>query len=100
MMGGDHPAAIYCSIWARMLAADAFSAIEEANQDNTDETRPVFDKAEVQAVSQRFRDIVLANGSRLPMENTFRAFRGRDPSYEALLVSLGLKDLNSPHMRS
>ena len=100
MMGGDHPAAIYCSIWARMLAADAFSAVEEANQDSTTETRAVFDKAEVQAVTQRFRDTVLANGSRRPMEKTFRAFRGRDPSYEALLVSLGLKELNSPHMRS
>ena len=94
MMGGDHPAALYCSVWARMLAADAFSAVEEANQGCPSE-QAVYDKTDVQAVTQRFRETVLANGSSLPMEQTFRAFRGRDPSYEALLVSLGLKEIDS-----
>ena len=99
MMGGEYPGAIYCSIWSRMLAADAFSAVEEANQENQDNC-PLYDKSQVLSVTHRFRNTVLASGSAMPMEDTFRAFRGRDPSYEALLVSLGLKELNLPHMRS
>ena len=97
MMGGDHPGAIYCSIWSRMLAADAFSAIEEANQESA---FTIYENPQVLAVTNRFRETVLAKGSTLAMEEIFRTFRGRDPSYEALLVSLGLKDLNLPHMRS
>ena len=30
MFSGDHPAAIFSSTWAKMIAADAFSAVHEA----------------------------------------------------------------------
>jgi Zn-dependent oligopeptidase len=80
-------------IWSRMLAADAFSAIEEAEADD------VLSCPKVQAVTMRFRETVLATGSRRHMTETFRKFRGRDPSHEALLFSLGLKQVNHPHLR-
>jgi len=38
----------------------------------------------------------LALGSSIPMAETFRKFRGRDPSHEALLLSLGLKSAQQP----
>jgi Peptidase family M3 len=44
----------------------------------------------------RFRSTFLALGSSIPMAETFRKFRGRDPSHEALLLSLGLKSAQQP----
>ncbi len=64
-----------------MLSADAFAAFEEAGLD---------DPAAVASTGRRFRDTVLAlGGSRHPME-VFRAFRGREPSTDALLRHAGL----------
>jgi oligopeptidase A len=64
-----------------VLSADAFGAFEDAGLD---------DPAAVAATGRRFRDTVLAlGGSRHPME-VFRAFRGREPSTEALLRQAGL----------
>ncbi len=44
----------------------------------------------------RFRSTFLSIGSSIPMAETFRKFRGRDPSHEALLLSLGLKASQQP----
>jgi Zn-dependent oligopeptidase len=44
----------------------------------------------------RFRNTFLSLGSSVPMAETFRNFRGRDPSHEALLLSLGLKSAQHP----
>lgn len=92
MFSGDHPAAMFCSTWARMLAADAFSAVQEAMEPETGST---FDNEQVKRVTMRFRNTILAMGSSKPSAETFRAFRGRDPSHEALLLTLGLKA--TPH---
>lgn len=70
-----------------MLAADAFSAVQEVGLENS---------AEVRKVTRRFRDTFLRTGSALPTAEVFRQFRGRDPSHEALLLSLGLKDVSKP----
>ena len=65
-----------------MLSADAFAAFEEVGIDN---------ETAVQETGQRFRDTVLAlGGSRHPMD-VFQAFRGREPSTDALLQHRGLK---------
>ena len=64
-----------------MLSADAFEAFEEAGLD---------DEAAMAETGHRFRDTVLAlGGSRHPME-VFKAFRGREPSTQALLRHRGL----------
>ena len=41
MWGGSKSAAYYCSTWAKMLAADAFSAVLEVGLDNTEEVKKV-----------------------------------------------------------
>ena len=81
IFAGGYAAGYYSYKWAEVLSADAFGAFEDAGLD---------DPAAVASTGRRFRDTVLAlGGSRHPME-VFRAFRGREPSTEALLRQSGL----------
>lgn len=81
IFAGGYAAGYYSYKWAEVLSADAFGAFEEAGLD---------DESAVRATGRRFRDTVLGmGGSRPPME-VFRAFRGREPSTEALLRHAGL----------
>lgn len=73
-------AAYYCRVWSRMLAADIYSAFEEARQGDQD----------IVAVGKRYRDTFLAVGGSCHPSEVFRRFRGRDPSPHALLKNLGL----------
>ncbi|XP_049810440.1 uncharacterized protein LOC126253269 [Schistocerca nitens] len=75
-------AAYYSHIWARLVAADVFSAFLEAGLEN---------KEECQVVGKRFRSTYLALGGACHPGEVFRRFRGRDPSAKALLRSLGIK---------
>jgi peptidyl-dipeptidase Dcp len=43
------------------------------------------------ANGQRFRDMILSRGGSEDAATLYRAFRGRDPSVEPLLVQRGLK---------
>ena len=81
------------------LAADAFSAVTEA-VDSSTTNGPIYEKPEVKHITQKFHRMFLVNGSGHSMMKSFRQFRGRDPSYEALLFSLGLKKTSTPKMRS
>ena len=81
IFAGGYAAGYYSYKWAEVLSADAFAAFEEAGVD---------DPKAVAAVGRRYRETILAlGGSRPPME-VFRAFRGREPSTEALLRHSGL----------
>ena len=74
---GGYAAGYYGYAWAEVLSSDAYAAFEEAG---------IFDAA----TGARFREQVLeVGGSRSAPEN-FRAFRGRDPSIDALLRHQGL----------
>ena len=82
IFAGGYAAGYYSYFWAEVLSADAFAAFEEVGIDN---------ETAVLETGQRFRDTVLAlGGSRHPME-VFQAFRGREPSTDALLQHRGLK---------
>ena len=81
IFAGGYAAGYYSYKWAEVLSADAFGAFEEVGLDN---------EAAVRETGRRFRETVLGmGGSRPPME-VFRAFRGREPSTEALLRHAGL----------
>ncbi|MFE4107738.1 M3 family metallopeptidase [Almyronema epifaneia] len=81
IFAGGYAAGYYSYFWAEVLSADAFAAFEEAGLE---------DEAAMLQTGRRFRDTVLAlGGSRHPME-VFKAFRGREPSTEALLRHRGL----------
>ena len=77
-----------------MLAADAFYAIIEAAEGSTSK-QPVYQLPEVKLVANQFHKIFLTKGGGSPMTEMFRQFRGRNPTHEALLYSLGLKKTKS-----
>jgi oligopeptidase A len=81
IFAGGYAAGYYSYKWAEVLSADAFSAFEEVGLEQEDE---------IMATGRRFRDTVLSlGGSRSPSE-VFEAFRGRQPSSEALIRHSGL----------
>jgi oligopeptidase A len=81
IFAGGYSAGYYSYKWAEVLSADAFSAFEEVGLEQEEE---------IVATGRRFRDTVLSlGGSRSPAE-VFEAFRGRQPSSEALIRHSGL----------
>ena len=78
IFAGGYAAGYYSYKWAEVLSADAYAAFEEA--------REILDAA----TGARFRDEVLAVGGSRPAAESFRAFRGRAPSVEALLRHNGM----------
>jgi len=78
IFAGGYAAGYYSYKWAEVLSADAYAAFEEAPQ--------VLDAI----TGARFRDEILAVGGSRPAVESFRAFRGREPSVEALLRHNGM----------
>ena len=81
IFAGGYAAGYYSYKWAEVLSADAYSAFEEAR-----DGKGVLDPA----TGARFRDEILAVGGSRPAAESFRAFRGRDPSVDALLRHSGM----------
>jgi oligopeptidase A len=82
IFAGGYAAGYYSYKWAEVLSADAYSAFEERR----DAGGILLDAA----TGARFRDEILAVGGSRPAAESFRAFRGRDPSVEALLRRSGM----------
>ena len=76
--GGGYSAGYYSYLWSEVLDHDAYQWFVE----NGGMTR---------ANGQRFRDMILSRGGTQDAAAMYRAFRGRDPSVEPLLVQRGLK---------
>ena len=81
IFAGGYAAGYYSYKWAEVLSADAFSAFEDVGLDNEEQIRQT---------GRRFRDTVLSLGGSLDPKDVFEAFRGRQPSSEALIRHSGL----------
>jgi len=77
IFAGGYAAGYYSYKWAEVLSSDAYSLFEEKGVFNPEAGR-------------RFRDEILAVGGSRPAAESFRAFRGREPSVEALLRHNGM----------
>ena len=77
IFAGGYSAGYYSYKWAEVLSADAFSKFEEDG---------IFNKE----TGLAFRNTVLANGGSRPAAELFAAFRGREPSIDALLRHNGI----------
>ncbi len=78
IFGGGYGAGYFSYKWAEVLSADAYAAFEEAGDP--------FDAT----VGKRFLDEILAVGGSRPAIESFKAFRGREPSVDALLRHSGM----------
>ena len=81
IFAGGYAAGYYSYKWAEVLSADAFSAFEEVGLENEEQIRDT---------GRRFRDTVLSLGGSLDPKEVFEAFRGRQPSSDALIRHSGL----------
>ena len=81
IFAGGYSAGYYSYKWAEVMSADAFAAFEEAGLD---------DEKAVMETGRRFRETVLSMGGGKHPSEVFKAFRGRDPSPDALLRHSGL----------
>ncbi len=79
IFAGGYSAGYYSYKWAEVLSADAFAAFEEQGVFNPE-------------VGQRFRREILEAGGSRPAMASFKAFRGREPSIDALLRHQGMVD--------
>ncbi len=82
IFSGGYAAGYYSYKWAELLSADAYAAFEESD--------PNASPSANMAAGQRYRrEILEVGGSRTAMES-FKAFRGREPSIDALLRHQGM----------
>jgi len=78
IFAGGYAAGYYSYKWAEVLAADAFGAFEEAG---------IFDSA----TARRFREEILEVGGSRDIMQAYVAFRGREPTIDALLRQTGIE---------
>jgi oligopeptidase A len=78
IFGGGYAAGYYSYKWAEVLSADCYAAFEEAGNP--------FDPV----VGKRFLEEILSRGGERAALDNFKAFRGREPSPDALLRHSGM----------
>jgi oligopeptidase A len=82
IFAGGYAAGYYSYKWAEVLSADAYSAFEEAGA--------AEDAARLAETGSKFQREILAVGGSRPALESFKAFRGREPSIDALLRHNGM----------
>ncbi len=82
IFAGGYAAGYYSYKWAEVLSADAYSAFEEAGA-------ATGNVLSVETGAKFHREILAMGGSRPALES-FKAFRGREPSIDALLRHNGM----------
>ncbi|WP_326533143.1 M3 family metallopeptidase, partial [Pseudorhodoferax sp.] len=81
IFAGGYAAGYYSYKWAEVLSADAYAAFEEtAGADGL----PSIE------TGRRYREAILEAGGSRPAMESFKAFRGREPTLDALLRHQGM----------
>ena len=83
IFAGGYAAGYYSYKWAEVLSADAYAAFEETT--GTDGQRST-------ETGRRYRQSILETGGSRPAMESFKAFRGREPSLDALLRHQGMTE--------
>jgi oligopeptidase A len=81
IFAGGYAAGYYSYKWAEVLSADAYAAFEEAQ---------ALGPAATTETGKRYLQEILAVGGSRPALESFTAFRGREPSIDALLRHSGM----------
>jgi oligopeptidase A len=94
IFSGGYAAGYYSYKWAEVLSADAYAAFEESAKKataagiNTD-AEAASGTVTVEA-GRKYRQTILEAGGSRPAMESFKAFRGREPSIDALLRHQGM----------
>ena len=84
IFSGGYAAGYYSYKWAEVLSADAYEAFEEAaHHSQSDSTVSV-------ETGRKYRNAILETGGSRPAMESFKAFRGRGPSIDALMRHQGM----------
>ena len=80
IFSGGYAAGYYSYKWAEVLSADAYAAFEEAAAAHVPQIE----------TGRKYRQAILEAGGSRPAMESFKAFRGREPSIDALLRHQGM----------
>ncbi|MGV3569464.1 MAG: M3 family metallopeptidase [Ramlibacter sp.] len=81
IFAGGYAAGYYSYKWAEVLSADAYAAFEEtAGKDGMPSVQ----------TGRKYREAILEAGGSRPAIESFKAFRGREPTLDALLRHQGM----------
>ena len=80
IFSGGYAAGYYSYKWAEVLSADAYAAFEEALKQGIPQVE----------TGRKYRETILEAGGGRPAMESFKAFRGREPSIDALLRHQGM----------
>ena len=81
IFAGGYAAGYYSYKWAEVLSADAYAAFEETAGNNG---LPSIE------TGRKYREAILEAGGSRPAMESFKAFRGREPTLDALLRHQGM----------
>ncbi|MDO9405862.1 MAG: M3 family metallopeptidase [Polaromonas sp.] len=92
IFAGGYAAGYYSYKWAEVLSADAYAAFEETARSGAgSDTTGDEDKTTVTVeTGRKYREAILEAGGSRPAMESFKAFRGREPSLDALLRHQGM----------
>jgi len=88
IFSGGYAAGYYSYKWAEVLSADAYAAFEETAA-STSESSPGKTTVTVET-GRKYRQTILEAGGSRPAMESFKAFRGREPSIDALMRHQGM----------
>ena len=80
IFAGGYAAGYYSYKWAEVLSADAYAAFEEALEKGVPQIE----------IGRKYREAILEAGGSRPAMESFKAFRGREPTIDALLRHQGM----------
>ena len=80
IFAGGYAAGYYSYKWAEVLSADAYAAFEEALENGVPQIE----------IGRKYRETILEAGGSRPAMASFKAFRGREPSMDALMRHQGM----------
>ena len=80
IFAGGYAAGYYSYKWAEVLSADAYAAFEEALETGVPQIE----------IGRKYRKAILEAGGSRPAMASFKAFRGREPSIDALMRHQGM----------
>jgi oligopeptidase A len=94
IFSGGYAAGYYSYKWAEVLSADAYAAFEESarSSETAGITTDVATAPSTVTVEtgRKYRQAILEAGGSRPAMESFKAFRGREPSIDALLRHQGM----------